>query len=75
MRAQHHETKGALHAMRMLSYRNVKNTLFYTQLTNLAKTNTFPKVAWTLEEACKLLETGFGYVCEIGGAKIFRKRK
>ena len=33
------------------------------------------KVADTLEEACKLLETGFEYVTEIDGKKLFRKRK
>ena len=33
------------------------------------------KTAKTVEEACKLIEVGFEYVCEINGVKIFRKRK
>jgi hypothetical protein len=33
------------------------------------------KVADTVEEACKLIETGFEYVTDIDGKKLFRKRK
>ena len=33
------------------------------------------KVAETLEDACKLLETGFEYVTDMEGKKLFRKRK
>jgi len=33
------------------------------------------KVATTIEEACKLLETGFEYVTYMDGKKLFRKRK
>ena len=28
-----------------------------------------------VEEVCKLVDAGFEYVCEVGDAKIFRKRK
>lgn len=33
------------------------------------------KVARTIEEARMLVEAGFEYVCEVEGAKLFRKRK
>jgi len=33
------------------------------------------KVAQTLEDACKLLESGFEYVTDMDGKKLFRKRK
>jgi hypothetical protein len=33
------------------------------------------KVAETLDKACKLLESGFDYVTDIEGKKLFRKRK
>lgn len=33
------------------------------------------KVAHDVKEACQLIETGFEYVTEMDGAKIFRKRK
>ena len=29
----------------------------------------------TIEEACRLVEAGFEYVCDVSEAKIFRKRK
>jgi len=29
----------------------------------------------TVEEAKKLVEEGFEYVCEVEGTKLFRKRK
>ena len=31
--------------------------------------------AETVEEASKLVEAGFEYVCEISGVQLFRKRK
>jgi len=33
------------------------------------------KVAKTVEDAKQVIEAGFEYVCEIDGARIFRKRK
>jgi len=33
------------------------------------------KTAETVDEAAKLMEAGFEYVCEINGVKLFRKRK
>jgi len=33
------------------------------------------KAANTTEEVLKLVEVGFEYVCEIGEARVFRKRK
>ena len=32
-------------------------------------------VAKNLEEACKLVEIGFEYVCDMDNVKLFRKRK
>ncbi len=32
-------------------------------------------IAKNLEEACKLVEIGFEYVCDVDNAKVFRKRK
>jgi hypothetical protein len=32
-------------------------------------------VARTVEEAKALVEVGFEYVCDVEGAKLFRKRK
>ncbi|MDH5532286.1 MAG: hypothetical protein OEX99_02350 [Candidatus Bathyarchaeota archaeon] len=33
------------------------------------------KFAAILKEACKLVESGFGYVTDIDGARLFQKRK
>jgi hypothetical protein len=42
---------------------------------NLGELDFIVKVAWTLEEAVKLLEGGFQYVCDYENGKIFRKPK
>jgi hypothetical protein len=69
------KTKDILHVMRLLGHRNTNNTLIYTQLVDFQDDEYVPKVARTVEEACQLVEAGFEYVCEMDGAKIFRKRK
>jgi hypothetical protein len=45
------------------------------QLIKRARDDYVSKVAWNLEETCKLVEAGFDFVCEMDGAKIFRKRQ
>ena len=72
---EYHRTKDILHVMRLLGHKNINNTLLYTQLINFDEDDYVSKVAWNLEEACKLVEAGFEYVCEIDGAKVFKKRK
>jgi len=72
---EYHKTKDILHVMKMLGHKNIKNTLVYTQLINFNEEEYISKVAWTLEEACKLVEAGFEYVCSFENGKIFRKTK
>jgi len=72
---EYHKTKDILHVMRMLGHKSIKNTLVYTQLVDFKDENYVSKVAWNLEEACKLVEAGFEYVCEVEGGKIFKKPK
>ena len=72
---EYHKTKDILYVMKLLGHKNINNTLVYTQLVDFSEEEYVTKVAWTLGEACKLVEAGFEYVCEIEGAKIFRKRK
>ena len=72
---EYHKTKDILYVMKLLGHKNINNTLVYTQLVDFSEKEYVTKVAWTLEEACKLIEAGFEYVCEMEGAKIFRKRK
>ena len=61
---EYHKTKDILHVMRLLGHKNIKNTMRYTQLVDFGEQDYVVKVAWTLEEACKLLEVGFEYFTE-----------
>jgi len=72
---EYYKTKDILHVMRMLGHKNIKNTLIYTHLVNFEDNEFICKAAWTLEEASRLVEAGFEYVCDVEGAKLFRKRK
>ena len=64
---------------RMLGHRSLTNTQIYVNMEqmifNSAPNDYIVKVASTIEESCKLLEVGFEYVTDIGGQKLFRKRK
>ncbi|MCD6240056.1 site-specific integrase, partial [Candidatus Bathyarchaeota archaeon] len=67
-----------IHVMQLLGHKNIKNTLRYVQLTQALfkdQQEYVCRVARTVKEAKKLIEAGFEFVCEIGGAKLFRKPK
>jgi len=76
---EYHKTKDILHVQKILGHRNIQNTLIYITveqaLWQSQKDEFHVKTAKTVEEACKLVEVGFEYVCEVEGVKIFRKRK
>jgi integrase/ribosomal protein S27AE len=74
---EYHKTKDILHVMRVLGHKNITNTLRYTQLIQTEDDEFISKVAKTVEDACKLIDTGYEYVTEFQdqGVKIFRKRK
>jgi hypothetical protein len=73
---EYHKTKDILHVMKLLGHRSIKNTLIYTQLVQPENNEEYvSKVAWTINEARLLVEAGFEYVCDVEGAKLFRKRK
>jgi len=64
--------------MRILGHKNIKNTLIYVQIEQAifaGKKEYVCKVARTVNEAKELIESGFEYVCEIDGVKLFRKSK
>jgi integrase len=69
------KTKDILHVMKMLGHRNIQNTLLYTQLINFESDEYHSAVANTMDEARKLVESGFTFVCDMEGAKLFSKRK
>lgn len=71
----YHKTKDLLYVKQQMGHKRIDTTLIYTQLLNLNEDEWIVKVAKNLEEATKLLETGFDYVTEMDGIKLFRIRK
>jgi len=75
---EYHRTKDILYVMKILGHKNIKNTMVYIQLEQAlfkGETEYVCRVARTIKEAKTLIEAGFEFVCEIGGAKLFRKPK
>ncbi|MCJ7632473.1 tyrosine-type recombinase/integrase [Candidatus Bathyarchaeota archaeon] len=72
---EYYRTNNILHVMEILGHRSILNTMIYTKFMGLRNDDYSSQVAKTVEEACKLVDSGFDYVCEIDGSKIFRKRK
>jgi hypothetical protein len=61
--------------MSILGHRSRKNTLVYTHLVNFQSDEYVCKIAKNVDEAKALVETGFEYVTDFEGMKLFRKRK
>ena len=59
--------------MKVLGHKNIP--LFYTQLISFESDEYHSATATTVQDAQKLVEAGFEYVCEFDDAKLFRKRK
>ncbi len=59
----------------MIGHKNIKITLRCTQLVNFKDDEYHSATAKTIEEAGKLIEAGFEYVCHHEGVMLFRKRK
>jgi len=72
---EYHRTKDILHVMKLLGHKNIANTLIYTQLVEFENDDYSSATANNVDEAKKLIETGFEYVCSHGNVMIFRKRK
>ncbi len=72
---EYHKTRDILHVMNLLGLRNIESTLVYTQLISFESDEYHSAVAKTVEEARKLLEQGFVYVCQKDDIMLFRKRK
>jgi len=69
------KTKDILHVMQMLGHKNIQNTLLYTQLISFQSDEFYSATAKTVQDAQKLIEAGFEFVCEFNDVKIFKKRK
>jgi integrase len=69
------KTKDILYTKEQLRHHRLSNTLIYTHLVQFKSDEWTCKVASTLDEAVKLIEAGFEYICEVNGSQLFRKRK
>ena len=73
---EYHKTKDILHVMQLLGHKRIQNTLKYTQLVKFNEQEEYIcKAAKTTDEAKELIESGFEYICDMEGIKLFRKRK
>ncbi|MCW4011133.1 MAG: site-specific integrase [Candidatus Bathyarchaeota archaeon] len=72
---EYHKTRDILHVKEILGHKSLNNTMLYTQLISFKDDDFTAAVAHSEEEACKLIEGGFEFVCDFSGNKLFRKRK
>jgi integrase len=72
---EYHRTKDLLYVKSLLGHRDLRATLRYTHLLDSKDGEYVSAIARNVEEARRLIEEGFEYVCEIDGVKLFRKRK
>lgn len=73
---EYHRTKDILHVMILLGPKSIANTSIYTQSVELKDDDKYcTPVASNVQDARKLLETVFEYVCSHRDEMLFRKRK
>ena len=72
----YHKNGGKLlQVQEKLGYKSIITTTLYTHLINFEADAYNSVIAETIEEARKLVEAGFEFVCDIDGCKLFRKPK
>jgi integrase len=72
------KTRDIFYVKYVLGHRNINNTLIYVHLANglLSYSEEYHSAtARTIDEARKLIESGFEYVTELDRVKLFKKRK
>lgn len=73
---EYHRTKDILHVMKILGHKNINNTLVYTHLVDFGNDKYVSKIANSAEEAGKLVESGYEYVCTApDGLMVFKTLK
>ena len=69
------KTKDILLVKRLLGHKRLENTLIYTHLIDFRDEEFTVRAAKSVAEATALIESGFEYVTEMDGVKLFRKPK
>jgi len=69
------KTRDILYVQQQMGHKTIETTLIYTQLLNLKDDEWICKTAHNIKDATQLIESGFEYITEIDGIKLFRKRK
>jgi integrase len=70
------QTKDILLVKQLLGHKKLETTMFYTQLITFNENEEYTcKAATNIKEATELIESGFQYVTDVDGTKLFRKRK
>ena len=72
---EYSRTHDIKHVQQILGHKRLENTDIYTHLIEFEDDQYHSAIAKTLDEARQLIETGFEYVTEMDGTKLFRKRK
>jgi len=72
----YHRTRDILFVKQQMGHRKIQTTLVYTQLLQFEKDDQYTcRVATNTKEDTELIESGFEYVTERDGLKVYRKRK
>ena len=72
---EYHKTRDILHVKEILGHKSLDNTMLYTQLIKFKDDDFSGRVAHNEEEALQLIESGYDFVCDFDGNKLFRRRK
>lgn len=70
----YHQTKDLLFVKNLLGHKDLRTTLRYTQLIEFSNDEYSSAVAKDINEAQKLVESGFEYVTTFENLMLFRKR-
>ena len=71
----YYRTKDILYTKQQLGHKRIETTLLYAQLVNFESDEYTSAVAKNIQEAQKLIESGFEFVTTFEGLLLFRKRK
>lgn len=69
------QTRDILLVKKILGHKKIENTLKYTQLIRFKDDEYETATATDIEEAKQLISSGFEYVTDMNGIKLFRKPK